>query len=155
MLGIALVTLIAGRAAACADNRQYFAARTATGATTALAVDGTELGPDTRLLADFPLAGQTQKPGATVNHVEFEVALDAQIPPGICLLRVAGPTGVSTAVPIGVDGLRQLPLAPEAQQLPVAFTARSMAAPSSPPPSPARRASAWSSKSRPSGWARI
>jgi hypothetical protein len=93
-----------------------------TGATTALVVDGSELGPDARLLTDFPLAGQTQKAGATASRVEFEVKLDAQVPPGIYSLRIAGPSGVSPPMLIAVDALQQLPLAAEVQTLPVAFT---------------------------------
>ena len=92
------------------------------GATTILAVDGSELGPDARILLDAPLAKQTQKPGATANRAEFEVTLDPQVPPGIYLLRIAGPTGVSAAVPIGIDALPQVPVAAEAPQLPVAMS---------------------------------
>ncbi len=96
------------------------------GATTTLAIDGSELGADSRILLDVPPASQTLKPGASASHVEIEVALNAGMPPGIYLLRVAGTTGVSGAVPISIDALPQIQIATPAPlsvaQLPVALS---------------------------------
>src|ERR1700761_7360026 len=78
------------------------------GGTTSLAIDGTELGPDTRIVLEVPIAAQMAKPGAGAGRVEIDITLDAQVTPGIYQLRVAGPTGISNAVPIGIDALPQL-----------------------------------------------
>jgi hypothetical protein len=92
------------------------------GSTTTLAIDGTELGPEARLLLDLPVAKAELKPGGTANRVEFDVSLDAQVAPGIYLLRVASPSGISNAVLVGVDGLAQAPFVPELPQRPVALS---------------------------------
>lgn len=78
-----------------------------TGATTTLAIDGANLLPDPRLLLPVSGVKQTVRPGATATHVEFDVSLDAAIPPGIYNLRVASAGGVSPPAAIGLDSLAE------------------------------------------------
>ena len=81
------------------------------GAKTTLVVDGSELGPDSRVIVSAPGVSQAIKPGSTSARLEVELAVDAAVAPGIYLLRVASATGVSPAVAIGIDSLPQLPFA--------------------------------------------
>ena len=77
------------------------------GALTAIAVRGTDLLPDPKLIG-IPAARQAIRPGATPQLVEFEVTLAAGIPIGHYALRVQTPAGISQAVPIAVDSLPQI-----------------------------------------------
>ena len=90
------------------------------GGTTAIVVDGDELGTAPRLLLPFA-AKQTLKSGATKNRAVFEVTLDDAVQPGYHNLRVATEGGVSLPVVIGVERLPQLPLAAKVDRLPVAL----------------------------------
>ena len=89
------------------------------GATTALVIDGDDLGKSPKLLLPFP-AKQTLGPKSTDKQATFEVTLDAAVPPGYHHLRVATDGGVSLPVLIGVDRLPQRPLAAPPETLPVA-----------------------------------
>ena len=90
------------------------------GGSTALVVDGEELGTSPRLLLPFA-AKQTLKPGASGKRAVFDVALDAAVQPGYHHLRIATAGGVSLPVVIGVDRLPQRPLAVSVDRLPVAL----------------------------------
>ena len=92
-----------------------------TGATTTLAVDGADLGPDTQIVLPVPIARQEIKPSASASHVEIDVTLDVAVIPGIYSLRVANGHGISNSVLVGVDQLAQRPFAADAGQLPVAL----------------------------------
>ncbi len=92
------------------------------GGVTKLVIDGAELGPETKILCTAPLARTTIQPGATLTRLEVELAVDAQVPAGIYLLRVASDAGISDAVPIGVDNLPQIALVPKLSTLDVAMT---------------------------------
>jgi len=92
------------------------------GARTTLVIDGSELGPETKILLTSPIAEQSVKPGATPQHVEVEIALDASVPAGLALLRVGSASGVSNAVAVGLDTLPQQAFVPQAAALPVAMS---------------------------------
>ncbi len=91
------------------------------GGTTVIRIRGTELTPDPQLVLPFPVAQQKVLDGATAETVEIEVELDDKRLPGIFPLRIASSTGVSNAVPIGVDRLPQRPFAEQADSLPIAL----------------------------------
>jgi len=91
----------------------------ATGSTTTLTIDGTNLSTETRLVLPFP-AEQELKPGATATRAVFDVTVPGDVIPGIYNLRVANADGVSGTTVVGVDALPQLSLATEITALPVA-----------------------------------
>src|SRR5262245_53373257 len=80
-----------------------------TGGTTTLVVEGSDLLPDARVVAPFPITGQRLLPGSQANRIEMEVAVDDRAVPGIYQLRIASGTGVSNPVAVGIDRLAQLP----------------------------------------------
>jgi hypothetical protein len=90
------------------------------GGTTALTIDGDDLGKAPRLLLPFP-AKQALKPGATDKQATFEVTLDGNIEPGYANLRAATDGGVSLPVVVGVDRLPQKPIAASVDRLPAAL----------------------------------
>jgi hypothetical protein len=75
------------------------------GTTTVIGIDGVELSPNPRIM--LPLTGvvQTIRPGATASRFEVSVTLPAGVVPGIYPLRVATAKGISSAVPVSIDGL--------------------------------------------------
>lgn len=92
------------------------------GATTTIAIDGSDLSPDPRLMLSVPIAKQSLRPGATAQHAEFDIELPTDSPPGIYNLRVTTPNGISNSVLIGVDSLAQLPVSPQLSTLPAAIS---------------------------------
>lgn len=90
------------------------------GGTTSLVLDGDELGPSPRLLLPFP-AQQTLKPGSTDKRIAFDVALGEDVQAGYHHLRVVTDQGVSLPIVIGVDRLKQIPMAPTCDKLPAAL----------------------------------
>ena len=92
------------------------------GGRTTIAISGTELLPEPRLLLSAPIVRQSVRPGATAQRVEFDVEIDPKADPGIYYLRLAGPAGVSNSVAIGLDRLPQAPMTAEVSQLPIALT---------------------------------
>ena len=92
------------------------------GGVTKLVIDGAGLGPETKILCTAPLARATIQPGATPKRLEAELAVDAQTPAGIYLLRVASPSGISDAVAVGVDNLPQIAVVPQLAVLDVALS---------------------------------
>jgi hypothetical protein len=93
-----------------------------TGATTTIAIDGSDLLPNPRLMLPVPIANQTLRTGASGGHIEMEVALGADVAPGIYNLRLAAPNGISNPVVIGIDSLAQLPVSPQLSTLPAALS---------------------------------
>ena len=93
-----------------------------TGATTTIAIDGSDLSPDPRLMLAVPIAKQAVHSGATAQHAEFDVELPADSPSGIYNLRVATPNGISNPALIGIDSLAQLPVTPQLSTLPAAIS---------------------------------
>lgn len=92
-----------------------------TGATTTLTVDGADLLPEPRLILSVPVASQIVRPGATATRLQLDVTLGPEVPPGIYLLRLATPHGISNGVAVGIDALPQQPVAPQITALPVAL----------------------------------
>ncbi len=92
------------------------------GGVTTLVIDGSELLPEPRVLFSAPVAKQTIKEGATPARLEVEIALDAQVPSGIYLLRVGSASGISDSIALGVDNLPQVAFAPQVAVPSVAMT---------------------------------
>jgi hypothetical protein len=92
-----------------------------TGVSTTFTIEGADLLPNPRILLPVPVASQVLKDKATANRVQIEVALPANVPPGMHLLRVANAKGVSNAVLVGIDDLPQVPFAAQIAQLPAAL----------------------------------
>ncbi len=82
------------------------------GGTTTVAIDGTELLPDTKLfLGVTPLVFKL-KDGAQPNRIEVEISLDAAQTAalaGVQQLRLGSTSGISNGVLVGVNHLPQLP----------------------------------------------
>ncbi len=93
-----------------------------TGGVTTLVIDGAELLPEPRVVLSVPISKQTVHTGGDPRRVEIEIGLPADIPAGIYNLRLATPEGISNAVPIALDSLRQLAAAPQTVQLPAAIS---------------------------------
>jgi hypothetical protein len=93
------------------------------GAAATLAIDGTDLLPNPRLVLPVPVANQTVKAGGTATRVQIEVKLADTALPGIYHLRLANDKGISNAVPFAVETLPQEPFAPQVARLPVALQA--------------------------------
>jgi hypothetical protein len=91
------------------------------GGTTALVVDGDDLGTAPRLLLPFA-AKQELKPGGTDKRATFDVALGADVIPGYYQLRVVTEGGVTLPMVVCVDRLPQRPIAAAIEQLPVALS---------------------------------
>lgn len=122
MFGAAFL-LLAGTAVAGAPTISSISLRgLQTGATTTLAIDGGDLLLEPRLVLPVPIAKQSVRAGATAQHVEIEVSLAADVPPGIYNLRLATAGGISNPVLVGIDSLAQLPVAPQTSTLPAALS---------------------------------
>lgn len=118
---LTLVLMPSAASAAPAINNLSLRGLTA-GQVVTLAIDGSELAEDTRVLMPVPLAAQKVLPGAKPNRLEVELTVDAAAPPGIYLLRVATKNGVSNPLTIAVDRLPQAAFAPQLESLPIALT---------------------------------
>jgi hypothetical protein len=92
------------------------------GATTTIAITGSDLLPNPRLMLPVPIAKQTLRSGASGGHIEMEIALGADVTPGVYNLRLAAPNGISNPVLIGIDSLAQLPVSPQLSTLPAALS---------------------------------
>ena len=116
--------------AVCLAAAPLFAAPTVTsvsvrgltiGQPTTIVIDGADLLPDPQLILPVKIAAMTVKPGATANHVELDLTVDASAAPGIYLLRVASGKGISSPLAVGIDKLPQIAFAPQIASLPVAM----------------------------------
>ncbi len=92
------------------------------GQTITLAIDGSELTAETRVVLGVPIKTQTVKAGATASRVEVEITVDAGAAPGIYLLRVATKNGISNPLAIGLDRLPQALFGEVIPALPIALT---------------------------------
>lgn len=92
------------------------------GGVTTLTLQGRELSGELKLLAPFAIAKQEVLAGGNAQQVQLAVTLADNIAPGIYAVRVAGPTGISSPLVLGVDRLPQLPMAEQIATLPVALT---------------------------------
>lgn len=91
------------------------------GQPTTIVIDGNDLLPDPVLVLPVKTASQTVKPGATANHVEIDLTIDAGAAPGIYLLRVASGKGISSPLAVGIDKLPQAAFGPQISTLPIAL----------------------------------
>ncbi len=91
------------------------------GQPTTITITGAELGPDTRLLLPAKVAAQTIKGEAKPDRVEIEVKLDPSVQPGLYPVRVAGNSGVSSPIVLGVDGLPQVAFTESPSTFPLAL----------------------------------
>lgn len=92
-----------------------------TGGSTVVVVRGQHLLPEPRIVAPFGIASQTVREGATPEQVQIEVALAADVPPGLYQIRLATPEGISNPVVVGVDALPQVAFTEQVASLPVAL----------------------------------
>lgn len=96
------------------------------GATSVLAVSGTNLGASPRLVVPFAIGKAEVRPGASAERVEFEIAVPAETPAGCYPVRVQTAHGISGALTLAVDPLPQVVYAEtgpdKPQALPVAVT---------------------------------
>ncbi len=121
-LGACLVCcLLGGRAAAAPQISNLSIRGLRTGASTTLTIEGTDLLPNPRIILAAPITSQAVKEGAAANRVQIDVALPANVPPGIYHLRVGNPKGISNSVVIGIDDLAQVPFGPQVNDLPAAL----------------------------------
>src|SRR4051794_12816210 len=71
------------------------------GAVNTLVIDGTDLGPNPRIVLPVPIVSQMVKDGATPAKVQIDVKLAANVLPGVYQMRIASDKGISN--PIGVE----------------------------------------------------
>lgn len=91
------------------------------GGSTLVVLRGQNLLPAPQLVAPFVIASQAVKEGATADQVQIEVAVPADVPPGLYQIRLATPEGISNPLVIGVDALPELPFSDQVASLPVAL----------------------------------
>ncbi len=92
------------------------------GGVTTLTLQGRELSGELKLLAPFAIAKQEVLAGGNAQQVQLAVTLDNNVAPGIYAVRVAGPTGISSPLVLGVDRLPQQPMTEQIATLPAALT---------------------------------
>lgn len=92
------------------------------GQKTTLTIAGADLSADCQLVGEVAIASQKIKTGAKANRLEIEVELDPAAQPGLYSLRVAGPTGISSPIVVGVDQLPQRSFEPTINEVPVALS---------------------------------
>lgn len=91
------------------------------GGSTTITIDGDDLGKAPKLFLPFN-AKQTLKTGNTDKQATFDVALDADIVPGLYQLRVVTEGGISLPMIVGIDRLSHRPFSPKIDSLPVAVS---------------------------------
>jgi hypothetical protein len=89
------------------------------GSTVVLALTGTNLLPEPKLVSTIPFQNVALRPGATPEKVEFEVTVPATQPTGHFPVRVATSAGTSGALTLAVDGLPQSVYAPTTADAPL------------------------------------
>jgi hypothetical protein len=92
------------------------------GGTTTLSLQGRDLGGELKLLAPFAIAKQEVLAGGSAEQVQLAVTLANEVAPGIYAVRVAGRSGISPPLVLGVDRLPQQPFAEQITTLPAALT---------------------------------
>lgn len=88
------------------------------GGVTTLIFDGTDLGPNPRVLLPVAIAEQKVKEGGTAAKVQIDVKLDASVPPGVYQLRLASDKGISNPINVEIDPMPQQAFAPKVEKLP-------------------------------------
>jgi hypothetical protein len=88
------------------------------GAVNTLVIDGTDLGPNPRIVLPVPIASQTVKDGATPAKVQIEVKLAENVPVGVYQMRIASDKGISNPIGVEIDDWPTLPFGPQIAKLP-------------------------------------
>ncbi len=88
------------------------------GAVNTLVLDGTDLGPNPRIVLPVPIASQTVKDGATPTKVQIEVKLADNVVPGVYQMRIASDKGISNPIGVEIDESPGQPFGPQVAQLP-------------------------------------
>jgi hypothetical protein len=117
----ALAALVAAPAIAAPTISNVSPRGLTIGQPTTITITGAELGPESRLLLSAKVASQTIKGEAKPDRVEIEVTLDPSVQPGLYPVRVAGNTGVSSPVVLGIDALPQVAFSESPAPLPLAM----------------------------------
>ncbi len=91
------------------------------GQKTRLVLTGADLAAKPRIVAGFPVAGEVIVSNAKPNQIEIEIEVSSEASPGVYDLRIVTESGISNAVAIGLDHLRQLPFPDKTDVLPVAL----------------------------------
>ena len=91
------------------------------GGTTTLAIDGSDLPLNPRVVIAAPIAAHAVRPNATATRVEIDVTLGAGVTPGLYNLYLAGEGGISEKTVVALDRLPQRPFAATVDALPVAM----------------------------------
>src|SRR5262245_9901466 len=92
------------------------------GKPTTLVIAGSDLSADIQVISEAKIAWQTVKPGAKSNRVEIELTLEPATQPGLYAVRVAGPSGISGPVVLGVDRLPQRAFEASIGEVPAALS---------------------------------
>ena len=92
------------------------------GSAMTLVINGNELSADTRLVLGVPIDSQTVKPAQTDKRMEIDLTVDEKAESGLYYLRAVNETGLSNAVPVGVDWLSQSVMSERIDTLPAAVT---------------------------------
>jgi hypothetical protein len=89
-----------------------------TGTVNTLVIDGTDLGPNPRIVLPVPIESQTVKDGATPTKVQIEVKFAADVLPGIYQMRLASDKGISGPIVVEIDNEPAVPFGPQVAKLP-------------------------------------
>jgi len=91
------------------------------GKATKVVFTGSDLGPNAKILLDAPIASQSAKLLAP-NRLEAIITLSEKATSGVRQVRVATDKGISNALAIGVDALKQIGFAERIESLRIAMT---------------------------------
>ena len=91
------------------------------GATTIMTIEGSELLASPSIVLPFEVTQKMTDSPAQNNNVQIAVTVGESVQPGIYPMRVVNSKGISNAVQIGVDSLKQNPFVGKLESLPVAL----------------------------------
>lgn len=92
------------------------------GAVNTLIIDGTDLGPNPRIVLPVAIASQAVKEGATPTKVQIEVKLADNVVPGVYQMRIASERGISSPIGVEIDDTPVQPFGPPVAKLPALLT---------------------------------
>jgi hypothetical protein len=85
-----------------------------------LTIDGTDLLPNPRLIASFPIETQEIQENPAANRITLKLKIPADVDTGIHTIRIASDGGSSNSLAIAVDRLPQQPFGEKISALPMA-----------------------------------